>query len=84
MKLEGIVARQLSIGTAVACILMTLGLALPNERAVVAGITCLVALPVLRVAILVIAFARQLDGRFVALGLAVLAIIGFGAALLGG
>jgi uncharacterized membrane protein len=83
MKLETLIARLLSIGTALACALTTVGLALGDQRTIVAGIACFIALPILRVAVLVVAFALERDARFVAVGSIVLGIIGLGVVLIG-
>jgi uncharacterized membrane protein len=61
---------------------MTIGLLVGDPRVVVAGIATLIALPILRVAVLVVAFAMRRDLRFAATGLAVLAIIGVGVVLI--
>jgi uncharacterized membrane protein len=81
MKIETVIARVLSVGTALSCTIMTIGLVVGDQRTAVVGIACLIALPVLRVAILVVAFAKRCDMRLVAAGLTVLAIIGLGIAI---
>lgn len=81
MKIETVIARLLSVGTALACVVMTVGLVIGDSSTVNVGIACLIALPVLRVAVLVVAFAKLRDARFVAAGLTVLAIIGLGVAI---
>jgi uncharacterized membrane protein len=78
MKLETIIARLLGVGTAIACALMTVGLVTGATRVVVAGIACLIALPMLRVAVLVVAFARSRELPLAAAGIAVLAIVALG------
>jgi uncharacterized membrane protein len=83
VTLESLIARLLSAGTAVACALMTAGLVLSAPPLIVAGIACLVALPVVRVGVLIVAFARQRDARFALAGSIALAIIALGVALSG-
>jgi uncharacterized membrane protein len=81
MKIEAVIARLLSVGTALACVVVTIGLGVGDSSTVDVGIACLIALPVLRVAVLVVAFAKLRDARLVAAGLTVLAIIGLGVAI---
>jgi uncharacterized membrane protein len=83
MKLETFIARLLSLGTALACALTTAGLAFGDKRTIVAGIACFIALPILRVMVLVVAFAIERDARFVAVGSLVLGVIGLGVVLIG-
>ena len=91
--LEHLLARVLHRGTWLAWSVIALGLALPMvgwsqassamiyTRIITAGIALLIALPVLRVVLMVIVFFRARDFRFSAIAMLVLAIILLGSVL---
>src|SRR6516162_4349447 len=89
-RLESLLAGLLYYGTWLACAVIALGLVLafareglgpgngaPSSgmRVVTAGIALFILLPVLRVCVMLVVFARERDYRFVAIAAAVLAII---------
>ena len=85
-ELERLIAKVLDRGTWIASGIITLGLALevagwPGMRVVIVGITIFIALPVLRVFIMLIIFVRERDYRFSIIAALVLMIIALGAAL---
>ncbi len=85
-ELERVIAKVLDRGTWIASGIITLGLALelvgwPGMRIVIGGITIFIALPVLRVIIMLIVFVRERDYRFGVIAALVLVIIALGAAL---
>jgi uncharacterized membrane protein len=85
-ELERLIAKVLDRGTWIASGIITLGLALelvgwPGTRIVIGGITIFIALPVLRVFIMLIIFVRERDYRFSVIATLVLMIIALGAAL---
>jgi uncharacterized membrane protein len=77
VTLETVLARLLAIGTAVATLLMILGLC-GVPHLLVAGIGCMIALPAARVAVMFFAFARARDRGIAAVALLVLAILALG------
>ena len=91
--LEHLLARVLHRGTWFAWSVIALGLALPMvgwsqasfammyTRIITVGIALLIALPVLRVVLMVIVFVRARDFRFSAIAMLVLAIIVLGSVL---
>jgi hypothetical protein len=89
MRLESLLAGVLGYGTWLASALIALGLgwALATHadaptsvglRIVAAGIVLFIALPILRLVAMLVMFARQRDGRFVAITATVLVIIFLG------
>ncbi|HET9621618.1 MAG TPA: DUF1634 domain-containing protein [Kofleriaceae bacterium] len=76
--LEKVLARVLGVGTALASALIGLGIVAGVPRLVTAGIAAIIALPAIRVAIMLGAFVRARDGRAAAIALAVLAILALG------
>jgi uncharacterized membrane protein len=78
MTLERVLARVLGLGTALASALIAIGIVAGVPRLVSAGIAAIIALPAVRVAIMLGAFVRARDGRTAAVALAVLAILGLG------
>lgn len=85
MKLEQMraldrrVALVLNVGTWLASAVIAVGLAVPRGQPVVtAGIGLLIALPILRVSLVLIDSARARDRRIAAICAAVLLIIAFG------
>jgi uncharacterized membrane protein len=91
-RLEGLLAGVLNSGTWLASAVITLGLAIPlfdhsahaymfGTQVVAAGIGLLIMLPIMRVILMLVAFLRQRDYRFVAAAAFVLTIIMVGVAL---
>ena len=92
-KLDQLLARVLHRGTWLGCCVIALGLALPltggagASFAVICtgiatgGIGLLIALPVLRVAVMMMVFIRERDLRFGAIAMLVLTIILLGSVL---
>jgi uncharacterized membrane protein len=79
---ERAVAALLVYGTWLASVVMAAGLIARSAAITTAGIALLVALPVLRVLVLVVAFARHPgQRRFAAVAVLVAAIIGVGLAI---
>ena len=85
--LESGLARLLGLGTWVACVLLSVGLVLRATGAPAigtqllrAGIGVIIALPVVRVAMMAWHFTRDRQWRFAAIAAAVLLIIGIGIA----
>ncbi len=80
--LDGRVALVLNVGTWLASAVIALGLALPvGPPLVMTGIALLVALPILRVTLVLIDSLRAKDRRIAAICAAVLLIIAFGIVL---
>lgn len=77
LRMEALLARLLRYGAIVAGGWIVLGLAF-SDRFLATGIVMLIALPVLRVALMMIIFAMERDYRFAAISAAVLAIIAVG------
>jgi uncharacterized membrane protein len=82
-SMESQVARLLHFGTLLACCLVSVGLAMmfaesPREGALVVtvGITLFILLPVLRVALMLVAFLVHRDYFFAGIALVILFIIG--------
>lgn len=73
--LESRLAVLLQYGTAGATVLIALGLALSHPPTVVAGIGLLIALPVARLVVMLLAFLRARDHRFAAITATVLVVI---------
>jgi len=78
MTLETVLARVLGIGTAIASALIAVGIVAGVPSLITAGIAAIIALPALRVTLMVIAYVRARDGRTAAIALAVLAILALG------
>ena len=89
IRIEGILARLLRYGALVASGWMALGMALSlfkdvpplirlSDRCLAIGIVLLIALPVLRVALMTGLFLLERDYRFAAISFAVLGIIALG------
>jgi uncharacterized membrane protein len=89
---EGLLAKLLSYGTWVASGIILIGLAMPfltagtwssgaDAHVIATGIGLFILLPAIRVTLMLAAFVRQRDYRFIALSVAVLAIILCGFAL---
>jgi uncharacterized membrane protein len=89
LRMEAILAGLLRYGALVACGWMALGMALSlvndspplisiSERCLSIGIVLLIALPVLRVALMAGVFLLEKDYRFAAISCAVLGIIALG------
>ncbi len=96
LRMEAILARLLRYGAIVAGGWIVLGLGLGSlgsgasaaggaaafsDRCLAIGIVMLIALPVLRVALMMIIFAMERDYRFAAIAAAVLTIIAVGFAM---
>lgn len=81
MKLEAVLARVLELGTWIASATIALGLVARDDRVVIAGIAGLLALPPLRVLIMLAAFARARDVRAASVALLVLGVLALGLAL---
>jgi uncharacterized membrane protein len=87
-RLERRLARLLRHGTWLACLVLAIGFALALLRpgssgtaVMLGGIGLLILLPVLRVALMLVTFARERDYVFALVALTVLAIILAGAVL---
>jgi hypothetical protein len=92
-RFEALLAGLLGCGTWLASAVIAVGLAVasteqaaegpmsPGAHIVMAGIALFIALPVLRLALMLIVFVRQRDYRFVAITALVLTIILLGLAL---
>ena len=78
MTLETVLARVLGIGTAIASALIAVGIVAGVPPMITAGIAAIIALPALRVTLMVIAYVRARDGQTAAIALAVLAILALG------
>jgi uncharacterized membrane protein len=83
-ELEGVLAHLLDKGTWLASTVIGVGLILalcggPGMSWVRVGIALFIGLPVLRLVVMGVAFWRERDYRFGAIGLFVLLIIGLGA-----
>jgi uncharacterized membrane protein len=85
LSLENLLAKLLSRGTWLASGVIALGLAVGSFRhdlrIAAAGIALFIALPVARVATMLVVFLRRRDYRFSALAALVLTIIALGIAL---
>jgi uncharacterized membrane protein len=91
-RIEGLLATLLSYGTWAASGIILIGLAMPffaartrsngtDARVIAAGIGLFILLPTIRVILMLVAFVRERDYRFMVLSAAVLAIILCGFAL---
>ena len=74
-RLEGLLAAFLRYGCWSASAAIALGYALPNMRSVSVGIMLFIALPILRVLLMLLVFIRDRDFRFAFISGTVLAII---------
>jgi uncharacterized protein DUF1634 len=85
LGLDQLLAKVLHRGTWLGSCVIALGLALPmagwSTRIVTAGIALLIALPVLRVFLMLVIFVRERDFRFSAIAMLVLTIILVGSVL---
>ena len=77
-RLETVLARVLGTGTAIASALIALGIVAGLPAATTAGIVAIIALPAVRVTLMLIAYLHARDGRAAAIALAVLAILALG------
>ncbi len=76
------IAMVLHVGTWLASAVIAAGLALPSgARVVTAGIALFVALPIVRVTVMLVEFVRRRDHRVAAISALVLIIIALGIAL---
>lgn len=84
-ELDELLAKVLLRGTWLGSSVIALGLALPmtgwSGKITTAGIGLLIALPVLRVLLMLIVFVRERDLRFSAIAMLVLVIIFLGSVL---
>jgi uncharacterized membrane protein len=78
VTLERLLANVLATGTWLAFVVIAVGLGVGSLSILTAGIACVVALPALRVAIMLAAYARRRDWSGAAIAMLVLAIIGIG------
>lgn len=77
--LERRISTLLRGGTWLSSAVIAIGLVLPSGgRVVSAGLALLVALPVVRVAVMLVEFVRRRDGRMVVIAALVLAVIALG------
>jgi uncharacterized membrane protein len=87
-RLEMLLAGLLQYGTWLASAVIMAGLAVAwmkhdstSMRMVTAGIACFLLLPVMRVLVMLIAFIRERDGRFILIAATVLMVIFAGVVL---
>jgi uncharacterized membrane protein len=81
VTLERILARGFALGTWSACVTIAVGLGLFDVRVVKIGIAMFIALPVVRIAVMLGAFVRARDYRIAAVAAAVLFVLAAGLAL---
>jgi uncharacterized membrane protein len=78
VTLERVLAVVLGWGTWLASAVIAAGLVLGDMRVTAGGVASLIALPVVRVAIMLGAFARARDGRAAAIAALVLVVLAAG------
>jgi len=81
VTLERILARVFALGTWSACVTIAVGLGVFDVRLVKIGIAMFIALPVVRVVVMLGAFVRARDYRIAAVAAVVLLVLAAGLAL---